>query len=191
MICFSGHVPPIADAVIVAAWTVVGVDNAVYAVRGATRERDFARWAAGAVLVAIVVGCGIALERQRGGPAAMPGVVTAIGVAIAVAGALLHLGARRALGAAWSSRTTGATALVERGPYARVRHPLYVGLGLLGIGTVLAHPSHAVVLGGTALLAGLLMKIAREERALAATFGPQWDDYCRRVPRLVPRIGRR
>jgi protein-S-isoprenylcysteine O-methyltransferase Ste14 len=182
-------VPQIADAVIVAAWTVVAVDNAVQAVRGATRERDFARWTAGVVLVAVVVACGIVLERRSGGPVAMPGLVTASGVAVAVAGALLHLGARRAMGAAWSSRTGGATELVERGPYGRIRHPLYVGLGLLAIGTVLAHPSHAVATGGVGLLVGLAMKIAREERALAAEFGSRWDDYCRRVPRIVPRIG--
>ena len=183
--------PPVADALVVAAWTVVAVDNAVQALRGATRERDVARWTAGAALVVVVVACGIALERRSGGPAVVPGLVTAIGAAVAVAGALLHLGARRAMGAAWSSRTGGATALVERGPYARVRHPIYVGLGLLGIGTMLVHPSHAIVTGGVALLAGLALKIAREERALAAAFGPRWDDYCRRVPRVLPRVGRR
>jgi protein-S-isoprenylcysteine O-methyltransferase Ste14 len=186
-------VPPlalIAGLVVLAAWAVVAVDNAVQALRGATRERDVARWAAGAALVVVVVACGIALER-RSGPGAMPWLVTAIGVVVAVAGALLHLGARRAMGAAWSSRTGGATELVERGPYARVRHPIYVGLGLLAIGTMLAHPSHAIVTGGLALLAGLAMKIAREERALAAAFGPRWDDYCRRVPRFLPRLRRR
>jgi len=71
-----------------------------------------------------------------------------------------------------------------------VRHPLYVGLGLLAMGSIVAHPSRPVVIGGLSLLAGLAVKIAREERALAAAFGPRWDDYCRRVPRLVPRVGR-
>jgi len=183
-------VPHVADAVIVAAWTVVAVDNAVRAARGDTREPDVARWTLGMALVAVVVAFGIVLERRSGGPAAMPDLVTAVAVAVAVAGALLHLGARRAFGAAWSSRTGGASELVERGPYARVRHPLYVGLGLLAMGSIVAHPSRPVVIGGLSLLAGLAVKIAREERALAAAFGPRWDDYCRRVPRLVPRVGR-
>ena len=120
----------------------------------------------------------------------MPAIGRAIGAALAVAGALLHLGARRAMGAAWSSRTSGATELVERGPYARVRHPLYVGIGLIAIGSIVAHPSRPVVIGGVSLLVGLALKIAREERALAATFGPRWDDYCRRVP-LLPKLRRR
>jgi len=184
-------VPHIADAVVVAAWTVVAVDNAVHALRGTTRERDVARWSVGAALVAVVLACAVVLERRSGGPAPMAWIVTALGVVVAVAGALLHLGARRAFGAAWSSRIGGASELVERGPYARVRHPLYVGLGLLAVGSILVHPSRPVVIGGASLLAGLALKITREERALAAAFGPRWDDYRRRVPRLLPRLRRR
>jgi protein-S-isoprenylcysteine O-methyltransferase Ste14 len=179
----------VAGLVVLAAWAVVVIDNVLHAIRGTTRERDVARWSAGAVLVGIVVIAGIALERHGGGPILTPW--PAIGAVFAIEGAFVHLSARRAFGAAWSSRIGGAAELVERGPYALMRHPLYVGIGLLAIGSIAAHPSRPVVIGGVSLLAGLALKIAREERALAATFGPRWDDYCRRVPRLLPRLRRR
>ena len=179
----------IADLVVLAAWAVVAIDNLVHAIRGMTRERDVARWTVGALLVVMVVVAGIALERRSGGPVLKP--LPEIGAVLAIQGAFIHLSARRAFGAAWSSRIGGASELVERGPYAFMRHPLYVGIGLLAIGSIVAHPSRPVVIGGVSLLAGLALKIAREERALAAAFGPRWDDYCRRVPRFLPRLRRR
>jgi hypothetical protein len=141
-------VPHIADAVIVSAWTVVAVDNAVQAVRGATRERDFARWTAGAALVAIVVACGIAIERQSGGPPPTPALVTAIGVAIAVAGTLLHLGRAPRDGRGLVEPNQRRIGARRARPVRRVAHPLYVGLGLLAIGSIVAHPSRPVVIGG-------------------------------------------
>ena len=179
----------IADLVVLAAWAVVTIDNLVHAIRGMTRERDVARWTVGAALVVMVVVAGIVLERRSGGPVLKPW--PELGAVFAIQGALVHLSARRAFGAAWSSRIGGASELVERGPYAVMRHPLYTGIGLLALGSIVAHPSRPVVIGGVSLLAGLALKIAREERALAAAFGPRWDDYCRRVPRFLPRLRRR
>jgi protein-S-isoprenylcysteine O-methyltransferase Ste14 len=174
--------------VVLAAWALVVVDNIVHVLRGATRERDVARWSIGTVLVVVVAIAGIALERRSGGPILKPWPM--LGAVFAIQGALVHLSARRAFGAAWSSRIGGAAEIIERGPYGVMRHPLYVGIGLLAIGSIVAHPSRPVLIGGLSLLAGLALKIAREERALAAAFGPRWDDYCRRVP-LFPWLGPR
>ena len=178
----------IAAFVVLAAWAVVVIDNFVHAIRGTTRERDVARWTLGGVLVVMVVVAGIALEARSGGPVSRPW--PELGAVLAILGAVVHLSARRAFGAAWSSRIGGASELVERGPYALMRHPLYVGIGLIAIGSMVAHPSRPVLIGGVSLLVGLALKIAREERALAATFGPRWDEYCRRVP-LLPKLRRR
>ena len=78
--------------------------------------------------------------------------------------------------------------LTTTGPYAHTRNPLYLGSMLMAAGFALALLSWPV---GLVLAVGFLViyvpVIASEERFLRATF-PGFDDYCGRVPRLVPRI---
>src|SRR5579859_7087970 len=79
--------------------------------------------------------------------------------------------------------------LTQTGPYAYTRNPLYLGSILIAAGFAVALLSWAVA----AMLAAMFLivyvpVIASEERFLRATF-PDFDDYCRRVPRLLPRIG--
>jgi protein-S-isoprenylcysteine O-methyltransferase Ste14 len=78
--------------------------------------------------------------------------------------------------------------LTVTGPYAYVRNPLYLGSMLIAAGFAVALLSWPValvlVLGFTVIYVPV---IASEERFLRATF-PGFDDYCRRVPRLVPRF---
>jgi protein-S-isoprenylcysteine O-methyltransferase Ste14 len=180
-----------ADVVLVAAWLVVLGHNAYLWARGVHRPTGWRRAVAGAVLAVAIAAAGAFLECASGGRVAAPAFVTAAGVVVACAGAALHVHARRTLGAAWSPRVDGAAILVEHGVYGVVRHPLYLGLVLLAIGTVAAHPSRATLAGAVGLLAGIAAKIAREDRALAATFGERWRSYRRDVPRLVPRLARR
>ncbi|MGA8043643.1 MAG: isoprenylcysteine carboxylmethyltransferase family protein [Terracidiphilus sp.] len=78
--------------------------------------------------------------------------------------------------------------LTQTGPYAHTRNPLYLGSMLIAFGFALALLSWPVTL----LLAfGFLViyvpVIASEERFLRATFS-DFDAYCRRVPRLLPRL---
>ncbi len=78
--------------------------------------------------------------------------------------------------------------LTQSGPYAHTRNPLYLGSMLMAAGFAVALLSWPVAL---ALTVGFLViyvpVIASEERFLRATF-PDFDDYCRRVPRLIPRL---
>jgi Phospholipid methyltransferase len=78
--------------------------------------------------------------------------------------------------------------LTQTGPYAHTRNPLYLGSMLIAFGFALALMSWPVAL---VLAAGFLIiyvpVIASEERFLRASF-PGFDDYCRRVPRLLPRL---
>jgi protein-S-isoprenylcysteine O-methyltransferase Ste14 len=78
--------------------------------------------------------------------------------------------------------------LTVAGPYAHARNPLYLGSMLIAAGFALALLSWAVVV---ALVIGFTViyvpVIASEERFLRATF-PEFEDYCRRVPRLIPRL---
>jgi protein-S-isoprenylcysteine O-methyltransferase Ste14 len=185
----SGITETVADVLLVAAWLVVVGHNVVLAAWGVGRPIGAARWAAGLVLLFVVMATGMQLERM-GGRMHVPPAVTVLGVVTALGGALLHLSARRVLGAAWSSRTTTPDVLVEDGAYGVVRHPIYLAIALVMLGTMLAHPSRATIAAGVGLLLGVALKITREERALATAFGPRWERYRARVPRLVPRLRR-
>jgi protein-S-isoprenylcysteine O-methyltransferase Ste14 len=78
--------------------------------------------------------------------------------------------------------------LTMTGPYAHTRNPLYLGSMLIAAGFAVALLSWPVALvlalGFTAIYVPV---IASEERFLRATF-TGFDDYCQRVPRLIPRL---
>jgi protein-S-isoprenylcysteine O-methyltransferase Ste14 len=78
--------------------------------------------------------------------------------------------------------------LTVSGPYAHTRNPLYLGSMLIAAGfaaALLSWPVALVLAFGFAVI--YVPVIASEERFLRATF-PGFDDYCRRVPRLIPRL---
>jgi protein-S-isoprenylcysteine O-methyltransferase Ste14 len=78
--------------------------------------------------------------------------------------------------------------LTQTGPYAYTRNPLYLGSILIAAGFAVALLSWPVA----AMLAAMFLiiyvpVIASEERFLRSNF-PDFDAYCHRVPRLVPRL---
>jgi protein-S-isoprenylcysteine O-methyltransferase Ste14 len=80
--------------------------------------------------------------------------------------------------------------LVTRGPFAVVRHPMYTGLILAALGSLLIYSTWTTLL--FACFAPLTsFRARREEAALAAEFGEQWRDYCQRVPAFFPRLIKR
>lgn len=78
-------------------------------------------------------------------------------------------------------------ALVVRGPYALVRHPLYLGWILLAFGTPhLTGDRFAFAILTTVYV---LAAVPWEERSLSATFGAAYARYSKSVPwRVVPYI---
>lgn len=78
--------------------------------------------------------------------------------------------------------------LTQTGPYAYTRNPLYLGSILIAGGFAVALLSWPVaVMLAAMFLIVYVPVIASEERFLRATF-PDFDAYCRRVPRLIPRL---
>lgn len=78
--------------------------------------------------------------------------------------------------------------LTVTGPYAHVRNPLYLGSILIAAGFAVALLSWPVAVALAVMFIAIYVPvIASEERFLRATF-PGFDDYCRRVPRLIPRL---
>jgi protein-S-isoprenylcysteine O-methyltransferase Ste14 len=78
--------------------------------------------------------------------------------------------------------------LTTTGPYAWTRNPLYLGSMLIAAGFAVALLSWPVaLLLAVGFLAIYVPVIASEERFLRATF-PEFEAYCRRVPRFFPRF---
>ena len=81
--------------------------------------------------------------------------------------------------------------LVAAGPYRYARNPMYIGGALLLLGFGLAQRSPSIVLFVPAwwLLFHLLV-VLYEEPALRSKFGGDYDLYCQRTPRWIPRLMR-
>ena len=82
--------------------------------------------------------------------------------------------------------------LVVKGLYRFVRNPMYVGVGSILAGEVILFESSALL----AYLAILwlyfhLFVVFYEEPGLRRKFGGEYEDYCRRVPRWLPRFRER
>jgi protein-S-isoprenylcysteine O-methyltransferase Ste14 len=78
--------------------------------------------------------------------------------------------------------------LTVSGPYAYTRNPLYLGSMLIAAGfavALMSWPMALVLACGFALV--YIPVIASEEQFLRSTFAG-FDDYCRQVPRLIPRL---
>ncbi|HEY6007177.1 MAG TPA: isoprenylcysteine carboxylmethyltransferase family protein [Geobacteraceae bacterium] len=78
--------------------------------------------------------------------------------------------------------------LITDGMYARVRHPRYVQMTLAILGYALIANFPAAYGALLFWCAGIYAVVLLEERELAARFGAAWEDYCRRVPRFIPRL---
>ena len=78
--------------------------------------------------------------------------------------------------------------LTQTGPYAFTRNPLYLGSILIAAGFATALLSWPVAATLAAMFLIIYVPvIASEERFLRSTF-PDFGEYCRRVPRLIPRL---
>ena len=116
------------------------------------------------------------------------GALTVAGVVLAWTATAFAIWARVALGR-WFSGTFGVKpghALITTGPYGIVRHPMYTGFVVLGVGLALAWNS-AVTLGFTLLyVLPFWMHTMIEEQMFGVHFGEAYAAYKARVPRLVP-----
>ncbi len=170
---------------------------------GSTGIRGLARsgaadWAAGALLVGgMLAGLAapiLALAGWLPPPAALdrPSVRLA-GVALFAAGLLGTLAAQLAMGASWRIGVDPSekTALVTRGPFAVVRNPIYSAMLPALLGLALTTPSLLALAAWVAEVTAIELQVRFvEEPYLASVHGAAFADYCARVGRFVPWLGR-
>ncbi len=116
-------------------------------------------------------------------------VFAASGIGLMIVGLIFAVWARLRLAGNWSGAVTLKEdhTLVTSGPYAVVRHPIYLGVfaAMLGTAIVIGEIRAFLPLLG---IFGIWKKIAAEESLLRAAFPQQYGEYARRVRRLIPGI---
>ena len=111
--------------------------------------------------------------------------------ALTLAGILFAWWARIHIGRLWSGSITRKEGhhVVDTGPYALVRHPIYTGLIFALLATAAAQATANALAGAALLSFGFWLKARAEEHFLTAELGADaYGAYRRRVPMLVPSL---
>lgn len=108
--------------------------------------------------------------------------------AVTLSGLLITLWARFTLGGNWSSDVAFKEnhELIERGPYHFVRHPIYSGILLMGLGTVILAGRAGGFVGLAIIFVGVWFKALQEEKLMTKHFPQAYPEYKARVKALIP-----
>jgi protein-S-isoprenylcysteine O-methyltransferase Ste14 len=171
------------------AWVVYWVIMAFTTKR--TIER---RGVVGYRLVALIlfVGC-VATERllHVSSKSQLWQTMLALGVVtdcIVLAGAAFTVWARITLGRNWSAEVTFKQdhELIESGPYALARHPIYTGLIVMALGTAINYGRATGFALFFSLCGGLWWKARQEEQIMSRHFPDTYAEYKTRVRAIIP-----
>ncbi|WP_137157488.1 isoprenylcysteine carboxylmethyltransferase family protein [Rhizobium sp. FKL33] len=115
------------------------------------------------------------------------GTLEIFGLLVMAIGVVLALAAQRHMGASWriGAAEGHQGAIVDDGPFAISRNPVFVGQALLFIGSLAVFPSEPQAVAVAALLAAIHLQVVIEERVLAAELGQPYADYKLRVRRWL------
>lgn len=113
-----------------------------------------------------------------------------VAVAICVLGLFVAIWSRKVLGAEWSRdvELKQGHKLVEGGPYRFIRHPIYTGHLLMGLGTAIASGLLIAFAGLASFVGGFWIKLNQEERLLLRGFPDEYPAYKARVKALIPYV---
>ncbi len=111
-----------------------------------------------------------------------------LGFALTLAGIAVALWARFTIGRNWSGTVTLKEdhQLIRSGPYSVVRHPIYSGILLALLGTVIAIGEVRALIALAIATLTLRLKSATEESFMLEQFGSQYVEYKHRVKALIP-----
>lgn len=110
------------------------------------------------------------------------------GLLVVLCGVIFSIWGRLILGENWSATPSIKQdhALIQRGPYRIVRHPIYTGILIGLLGSALQHGLVGSFLGVIICTVALWMKIAVEEQFMLHLFGDQYLSYRKSVSALIP-----
>jgi protein-S-isoprenylcysteine O-methyltransferase Ste14 len=121
-------------------------------------------------------------------------ILQAGGLVLFLVGLSLTFWARRTLGAMWGISTSRQVKLlpnhrlIQSGPYAWVRHPMYLGWWISVLGLLMIYRTW-ILLGIFVMSLVIFYRRARlEESVLAEKFGDEWKSYAVRSKCLIPFI---
>lgn len=120
----------------------------------------------------------------------IPWFIRLLGMAIGVGGLSLLWWVHATLGANFSPwlELREEHTLVESGPYARVRHPMYTAGFILALSFGLISGNILLAIIPTLGLVPLVrLRVPDEEDMMRQRFGTAYDAYCSRTGRLLPR----
>ena len=78
--------------------------------------------------------------------------------------------------------------LATSGPYAYTRNPLYLGSFILALGLAVAARNWWIAALMIVMFFAIYLPVIRGEEAYLRQHFPEFDDYARQVPRLLPRL---
>jgi protein-S-isoprenylcysteine O-methyltransferase Ste14 len=78
--------------------------------------------------------------------------------------------------------------LIMTGPYSRVRHPLYTALFGFGLSLALVSANWFFVAFFFLSLAGLVIRVPKEEQMMLDQFGDEYRAYMQRTGRFIPKL---
>ncbi|HUJ81552.1 MAG TPA: isoprenylcysteine carboxylmethyltransferase family protein, partial [Candidatus Acidoferrales bacterium] len=112
------------------------------------------------------------------------------GIALTAAGVAFAIWARAHLGKYWSGDVTirQEHRLIRTGPYKYIRHPIYSGMLLALVGTVLVIGEFRAIIGFAIILLGFVKKARKEESFLQTQFGAGFEEHKRMTGFFLPRL---
>jgi len=113
-----------------------------------------------------------------------------VAMAICMAGLFVAIWSRKVLGVEWSRdvELKQGHKLVKRGPYRLMRHPIYTGHLLMGLGTAIGSGSLVAFAGLASFVVGFWIKLNQEERLLMRAFPDEYPVYRASVKALIPYV---
>jgi len=110
------------------------------------------------------------------------GIIIGVGAALA-ASAMFYFQSWR-----FRAEISSGHQLATDGPFSVLRHPIYVGLNLLALGSAVWIPTPLVGIGFGIMAVGSELRGRAEEKLLLDSFGKDYADYKARSWRCVPGI---
>jgi protein-S-isoprenylcysteine O-methyltransferase Ste14 len=164
-------------------------------------ERGERKWPLWTQVIIIIIGMGLCIPLFYFGwiplfqvPSNITFTLGLIGLLLYLVGLIFMLWARRTLGKYWGLSTSLQVKLhddhqiMQSGPYAFIRHPMYFGWWTAMLGLTLLYPVWALFILFLSTLISFIGRARREEAALAEKFGNSWIEYKKRTKFTIPFI---